>query len=290
LKLISISFLWYFSEVADFSQRIHGWEKRRFHTKSPTKKVPRFCSIQHSSMIATRARNRDSAWLRTKAEKPFSLEKDHARAVSMFSDSARWWKKVSLDVRRPRDTLVRQKRVNLAESTSIIGQRPGGRAFHELVKPLVMGFQQAWVLNRCPLRRAVFADADVRLQRRWHRRDAAVDAVATGYSKPVLHAYAPKQLQARKLARAWDKPGPVAERTSGREKRRTERDLIFRLIHRVAIRVTLNSSMVREIWNILDFQNTFDKTFTIRNWHKLLVNVCARLDIEILYIYIYQRD
>ncbi|KAL0131540.1 hypothetical protein PUN28_002824 [Cardiocondyla obscurior] len=59
-----------------------------------------------------------------------------------------------------------QKRVNLAEGTSIIGQRPG--KLFTACETARHGFQQAQVLNRCPLRRAVFADV-VRLQRRWLR-------------------------------------------------------------------------------------------------------------------------
>lgn len=138
----------------------------------------------------------------------------------MFSDSARRWKKGKPDTRRPpRDMLARQKRVNLAEGTSIIGQRPREKLFTSSWNRSSWIPASARVLNRCPLRRAVFADV-VRLQRRW-RIDAAAaaDAIQSRFFTPMR----PKQLQARKLARAWDKPGPVAERTSGREKRRAER-------------------------------------------------------------------
>lgn len=111
-----------------------------------------------------------------------------------------------------RDTPVRQKRVNLAEgTTSIIGQRLGFssswiRAGAD-IKSASPGCARRFLLMLCG-----FSDAE---HRQRHRRLS---------KQRVLHASAPKQLQARKLVRAWDKLEPVAER----DPKRGERNLIFR--------------------------------------------------------------
>jgi len=131
---------------------------------------------------------------RTKAEKPFSLEKGHARVVSMFPRFGSLEEKGKPVGRRE---MLREKRANLAEGTSIIGQRPGfqrpGEPGHEFGRARVL---TAPVVGFCS------------------RRGASGGVAAPSMSPPTsaslkaraVGARAPKQSRARELVRPHDKP------------------------------------------------------------------------------------
>lgn len=109
------------------------------------------------------------------------------------------------------------KRVNLAEGTSIIGQRPAGGNFSPLVKPLVMDSGMRGIKSSPSLSGFCWRCA------------ASVTLLASMPPPPSPFKAGSSRLcaetiaKARKLARAWDKPEPVAECTSVWEKGRAER-------------------------------------------------------------------
>lgn len=113
------------------------------------------------------------------------------------------------------------------------------------------------VLNR-PLRRAVFADV-VRLQRcSWHRCRRR-HRRRRRHSKPVLHAYAPKQLQKLGSSLGREINRNLLQNVHPHEKREEQRDLIFRLVHRV-----VSSACIVEFEYDLDFRARRSAYFIIR--------------------------
>lgn len=212
-----------------------------------------FRDIPYSSMIATRAvETTRTLGCEQKPKSLLALKRLLEQCQCFWTQLAGEKGKPAHDVRRLlRDMLVRQKRVNLAEGTSIIGQRLTGRGELFTVRETARrGFQQARVLNR-PLRWAVFADV-VRLQRR-----SGIDAIVAA-AAIQSRFFTPMRRNNCKLGSSLGREinRDLLQNEHPDEKREERRDLIFQLVHRVAARVEFEYGP-----RALDFQNEFDKAY-----------------------------
>lgn len=206
----------------------------------------------------------------------------------MFSDSARWRKK-KINHREgracgrhagPSEKSQSRRRYN-------VDNRPKTWLFI-----VVNSGEGARILNQHPPR----APVDGFCRRCAVSATPSIDTPLPPLKARVLHASAPKQLQARKLVQAWDKLEPVAEQV--RTRREKGKEIWFfgaEVVHRVASRVSFEyTSSALDLKKKIRWKHTF-KTRGSNSFRKCTISkytnytisesnkACLQINVRIFY-------